>query len=296
MSKQKTIVLSAVITIVMIGAIVYAFYPSIQSFAYKVVSGSLINNTDNNHTETKPPVVTNESDNDETKPPYHSTGDENTTPTTIPNAYSKYYWEDIELGKKQDYSYVMEILKNREKMLEEGKNRKEKSCVINVRDKFDIKYTVSKLTFSSSLDDIGVALSDDVKNEINETIAIKTPQDTWLKDGYCLAAVTIEIENVGNKSALDIGTHMFSFKLIDSSGAIYGSGFIYGTLQPGVGTHSYYVPELKCGEKLETTAIFILPTDKQFGTYDKYIEVNPRGIAECTPKYVKLIPVNDLVI
>ena len=124
MSKQKKIVLSAVITIVMIGAIVYAFYPSIQSFAYRIVSGSLINNTDNNHTEIKPPVINNGSDNDETKPPYHSTGDENTIPTTIPNAYSEYYWEEIELGKMQDYSYITEILKNREKMLEEGKNRK----------------------------------------------------------------------------------------------------------------------------------------------------------------------------
>ncbi|MBQ3257332.1 MAG: hypothetical protein IJA67_07965 [Oscillospiraceae bacterium] len=295
MSKQKKIVLSAVITIVMIGAIVYAFYPSIQSFAYRIVSGSLINNTDNNHTEIKPPVINNGSDNDETKPPYHSTGDENTIPTTIPNAYSEYYWEEIELGKMQDYSYVTGILKNKEQMLEEGKNRKEKSCVINVRDECDIKYTVSELIFSGSLEDIGVALTDDVKNEINEKVTLRTSHDTWLKDGYCLAAVTIEIENVGNKTALDIGTHMFAFLLIDASGARYGAQLIYGTLQPGVGGHRYYIPELKCDEKAETTAIFILPTDKQFDIYDKYIEVNPRGRGDDNPEYVKLIPINDLI-
>lgn len=291
LKKPKTIV-TATIIVIMLCITGYAFFPHVEEFFYKMSSGALFTHnheTPYNQYENKPPY--NNVNNGESQ----STTDELDQSMPPTNSFSEFYWAEIEEGKKRNYEYINRVLKNRKTVIDEAEKVEDYSCVVPAHRKYDIKYTVLDVIFSDTFEGLGISLTEADLLKIETEIDAKIRTGKWLSGGYHFAAVRIEIENGGDKTALNLHTRGFSFVFVDSTYALYDTPSIYDSLRPGSGTQIFYLPELLCGEKVQTTTVFILPMDKQFDTYKKYIEIDPNGSSTNEPEIVKMIPIDGLI-
>ena len=284
--QKKTIFIFIIIGAVLLGFTIYYCYPTFVNVFYQAQKEI----GDYGDSLLKPNDTTQTSNGDKPTPIRPIIVDENNVNY---DTYSDQYWADIEKGKKQDYAFTNELLKNIDTVISNSKDNNELYCVLPFGNT-QIQYTVEQISFANNLEEFDVDFnSPEIFEKINNSEY--SNGNGGLNNEYHFAAVKIKMTNVGDSVAFDFPTRGFSYDMIDNTQAVYSCSFIYGTLQPGQGTHSYYAAELSVNETMETTAVFAVPKDNQFEAYEKFIFVNPQGYGDYSPENVSLIPVGKLL-
>lgn len=281
--NKKTTICFIIIGAVLLGFTVYYCYPTFVNIFYQA----------EREIEAYGDSLSKISDTTQTSNGDKSVPMDTVTPNNNSIEYVNYadeYWANIEESKIQDYAYTIELLNNIETVIANSEDNDTLSCTLTL-DSTNVCYTVEQINIANNLEELGISTAS-INFDGNNGYCNENGE---LNGNYQFAAVNIKMTNVGKAPAFDFPVRGFSYQMIDKTHAIYSCEFIYGTLQPGQGTHSYFATELQINETLETTALFIVPKDQQFDEYEKYIYFDPYGYGDYSPENVSLISVSKLL-
>ncbi len=167
-----------------------------------------------------------------------------------------------------------------QRMMEEAKNAENASCVVQ-----GIQYILKCAYTIEDLREVGISLED--------TRLAGTEFD-YDMSAYTFFAAELSIQNISGRTKKDVSCNPFRYLFLTEDIVGYQAEPLYGSCQPGKGTHKYFAAEMADGEMLETTIVFILPTDSEFDLdlYQSFIMVSTIDMSGAENLgYTGLIPV-----